>query len=268
MTMRKYSLLIAMLVALALSLAAAVQAQVVGRVTQVEGRVDLLKGGKLPATPAKVDESVQTGDVLRPKSLPRAQLTFMDSTVITVAPESRLAIEEYLFEPAKSKRSAMLQLFQGLAHVAATKLFKVEQPDFIIKTHTAVLGVRGTELGVRLAPNSSTILNFQGLTRVANIFPEVGDLMFKRARKVAFSFGPASVDLRGMQGTTVFAGLTPTMAFTVTPEEQKHFMRQVVTGLTSRKGGRDSGTRIAALAASGGSGTAGTSGSGPSVASG
>ncbi|MFH1594779.1 MAG: FecR family protein, partial [Pseudomonadota bacterium] len=145
--MRKYSLLIAMLLTLALSLPAAVQAQVVGRVTQVEGRVDLLKGGKLPATPAKVDESVQTGDVLRTKSLSRAQLTFMDNTVITVAPESRLAIEEYLFDPAKSKRSAVLQLFQGLAHVVITKLFQVEQPDFIIKTHTAVLGVRGTELG-------------------------------------------------------------------------------------------------------------------------
>lgn len=263
--MRKYSLLIAMLLTLALSLPAAVQAQVVGRVTQVEGRVDLLKGGKLPATPAKVDESVQTGDVLRTKSLSRAQLTFMDNTVITVAPESRLAIEEYLFEPAKNKRNAVLQLFQGLAHVVVTKLFQVEQPDFIIKTHTAVLGVRGTELGIRLAPNSSTILNFQGLTRVANIFPEVGDLMFKRARKVAFSFPPASVDLRDMQGTTVLAGLPPTMVFTVTPEDQKQFMSQTVTGLTSRKGGRDSGTGTVAQAGSGtgsGGGTSDTAGTG------
>jgi len=257
--MRKYSLLIAMLLTLALSLPAAVQAQVVGRVTQVEGRVDLLKGGKLPATPAKVDESVQTGDVLRTKSLSRAQLTFMDSTVITVAPESRLAIEEYLFEPAKSKRSAVLQLFQGLAHVVVAKILQVEQPDFIIKTHTAVLGVRGTELGVRLAPNSSTILNFKGITRVANIFPEVGNLRFKRAQKVAFSFPPAAVDCYDMEGTTVFAGLPPTMKVKLTIEDQKQFMGLMVTGLTSRKGGRDSGTRAAAQASSGtGSGTSGS----------
>ena len=31
------------------------QADVVGRLTQVEGRVDILKGGQLPATPVKVE---------------------------------------------------------------------------------------------------------------------------------------------------------------------------------------------------------------------
>jgi hypothetical protein len=260
--MRKYSLLIAMLLTLSLALPAAVQADVVGRVTQVEGHVDLLKGGKLPATPAKVDESVKTGDVIRTKSLSRAQLTFMDNTVITIAPGSRLAIEEYLFEPAKGMRNAVLQLFQGLAHVVVTKIFQVEQPDFIIKTHTAVLGVRGTELGVRLSPNASTILNFKGITRVANIFPEVGDLRFKRAHKVAFSFGPASVDCHDMQGTTVFAGLPPTVVFKVTLDDQKVFMGQMVTGLTSRKSGTDSGTGTAAQASSGGGSSSGSSSTG------
>jgi hypothetical protein len=266
--MRKYSLLLAMLLTIALALPAAVQAQVVGRVTQVEGHVDLMKGGKLPATPAKVDDSVQTGDVVRTKSLSRAQLTFMDNTVITIAPGSRLAIEEYLFEPAKGMRNAVLQLFQGLAHVVVTKLFQVEQPDFIIKTHTAVLGVRGTELGVRLAPNASTILNFKGITRVANIFPEVGDLRFKRAQKVAFSFPPVYVECHDMQGTTVFAGLPPTQVFKVTLDDQKVFMGQMATGLMSRKGGRDAGTGMATQMASGAgvSGTAGTSGSGASAA--
>ncbi|MCX5893833.1 MAG: hypothetical protein NTW80_12870, partial [Deltaproteobacteria bacterium] len=146
--------------------------------------------------------------------------------------------------PAKGKRSAMLQLFQGLAHVVVSKLFKVSEPDFVVKTHTAVMGVRGTEIGIRLHPNSSTILNFEGHTEVGNIFPEVGDLLFKKAYKIAFSWGgPSSLHLRNMQGTTVFSGLPPTQAYTISPGEKQQFMGQVggLIGQSSSGGGTQTG---------------------------
>ncbi len=41
----------------------------------------------------------------------------MDNTVLTISPESRIAIEDYMVDMSKSKRSAVLQLFQGLANV-------------------------------------------------------------------------------------------------------------------------------------------------------
>jgi hypothetical protein len=113
------------------------QADVVGRLTQVEGRVDLMKGGQPPATPVKVNEGVQTGDVLRTKSQSKAQITFIDRTTLAIAPESRVAIEAYMFDPAKKKRNAVLQLFRGLAHLVVSKVYKVVKPDFVVKTHTA-----------------------------------------------------------------------------------------------------------------------------------
>jgi len=226
--MKKYACLLAvMALVVALILPCDALAEAVGRITQVEGRVDLLKGGELPAVPVQVDAPVATGDVLRTKSLSRAQITFIDNSVITIAPESRLAVEDYQFQPAPGKRNAVLRLFQGLAHVVVSKLSKVEEPDFIIKTHTAVMGVRGTELGIRLNPNSSTFLTFQGITQVANIFPEVGDSMFKKADKIAFSFGRASVTLHDMEGTEVFRGLPPTLAFPLSSEDRKMFMQQM-----------------------------------------
>ena len=72
------------------------------------------------------------------------------------------------------------------------------------------MGVRGTEFGIRLHPNSSTILNFEGALQVGNIFPEVGQLS-RKALKLAYSFGPPdssnSVLLRDMQGTSVGRGV-------------------------------------------------------------
>ena len=265
--MRKFTFLwtICMILAFQMGPLTDAQADVVGRLTQVEGRVDLLKGGQLPATPVKVDDGVQTGDVVRTKSLSKAQITFIDNSTLTVSPESRVGIEAYMFDPAQNKRNAVIQLFQGLAHVVVNRVFKSAEPDFVVKTHTAIMGVRGTEFGIRLHPNSSTILNFEGVLQVGNIFPEVGQLS-RRAFKLAYSFGPPgshnSVLLRNMQGTSVGKGMTPTMPYTLSPEDRKAFMRQLVADLISRKGGGDTGGGEGGAATPGGAitGYAGSTG--------
>ena len=69
--MRKCAFFWVVLVILAFQVGMLTNAQaadVVGRLTQVEGRVDILRGGKLPAIPVKLNDGVQTGDVLRTKS--------------------------------------------------------------------------------------------------------------------------------------------------------------------------------------------------------
>jgi hypothetical protein len=180
-------------IGLLLVLPTAAVAEVVGHLTQVEGRVELLKGGKLPATAAKKQDGVEPGDVLRTKSLSRAQITFLDNTSLTLSPESRIAIEEYTFDPAKAKRRAVVQLFQGLSHFVVNQLFKVQEPDFLVKTHTGVLGVRGTDFGILLSANDSTFLNFKGLVRVGNIFPEVGGAFKKPIKSLFPSAGVRSI---------------------------------------------------------------------------
>ena len=191
--MRKFVFLWTMLVVLAFQMGPVshAQADAVGRLTLVEGRVDILRGGQLPATPVKVDDGVQTGDVLRTKSLSKAQITFIDNSTLAIAPESRVGIEAYMFDSGQNKRNVVLQLFQGLAHAVVSKVYKSAEPDFVIKTHTAIMGIRGTEFGIRLHPNSSTILNFTGLLQVGNILSEVSQLS-RRAFKLAYSFGPGA----------------------------------------------------------------------------
>jgi hypothetical protein len=214
------------LLVLGLALPPGAVAAAVGRFTQVEGRVDLLKGGKLPAVPVKSEDPVELGDIVRTKSLSKAQLTFLDNSVVTISPESRLAIEEYLFDPAKGKRNAVLQLFQGLAYLVVTKLQQVQAQDFVVKTHTAIMGIRGTEVGIRLGPNSSTFLNFQGSTSVNNAFPEVA----------------GTVLLGAMQGTVVQMGLPPTLPFEITAEDRKMFMNHLVSGIQKVTGSKQSVT--------------------------
>ena len=261
--MRKFVFLWAVLMILAFQVGLLTQARadVVGRLTQVEGRVDLLKGGQLPANPVKLDDGVQPGDVLRTKSQSTAQITFIDNSILNISPESRVAIESYMFDASNEKRSAVLKLFQGLAHVVVNKVFTSAEPDFIIKTHTAIMGVRGTEFGIRLQPNSSTILNLEGAVQVGNIFPEVGQL-WPRAFKVAYSFcGPGSnqhcVLLHTLEGTTVVQGLPPTLAFKFSMEDWKGFMLQMASGLdVCRRSDVISGANCQTGGGGGGAGTA------------
>ncbi len=243
--MRMLWLIMALVLAYGSILPAAAQAAVVGRLTEVQGRVDLLKGGKLPATPVQKDATLETGDVLRSKAFSRAQITLIDDSVITLSPQSRLAIDEFVYNASQKKRQAVIEIFQGLAHVLVNKLFKAGEPDFVVKTHTAVTGVRGTDFGIRLQANSTTILNFSGVTQVANIFPEVGGLD-RKIHHVAFSFGPPgsanSVILHNMQGTSVAWGLPPTLPFTITGEDMKTFMKQLGGPVLKGQQDQDPGT--------------------------
>jgi hypothetical protein len=242
-------------------------AEAVGHFTQVEGRVDLLKGGKLPATAVKVGDGVEQGDVLRTKSLSKAQVTFKDNSTLTISPESRIAIEEYMFDAAKGQRNALLQVFQGMVLAVVSKIYQTEKPDFVVKTHTAIMGIRGTEVGIRLAANDTTFLNFQGKTQVANIFPEVGDSMFKKANKIAFAQGQPSVMLKDSQGCTVARGLPPTLPYTIGPEDRKLFMRAFnIAPLVTKSGGGDAAGRGGGSAGGGGGSVTTGAGAGSTLA--
>ncbi len=159
--------------ALGLLLPSEAQAAVVGHITQVEGKVDLLKRGQLPATPLKLQDGLERGDLIRTKSLSRAQITFVDNSTLTIAPGSRIAIEEYMVDESKGKCNAVLEMFQGLALAVVSKVYQAKDPDFVVKTNTAIMGIRGIEVGIRLYPNYSEILDFEGSVRVQSISPQI-----------------------------------------------------------------------------------------------
>src|SRR5271157_6456764 len=82
----------------------------VGNFTQVEQRVDYQKGQTGPAILAKVKQPVEVNDVIQTYEVSRAQVLFRDQTTITIAPRSRIAVESYMFDPAKFERSGDFDL--------------------------------------------------------------------------------------------------------------------------------------------------------------
>jgi hypothetical protein len=149
-------------------LACTAHAAPIGRFLTIEGQVDLLKGGKLPAAAARVTEPVEAKDVIRTKSKSRAQVLFVDDTILTLAPETRVAVADYFYDGPKGKRRAVLQVFRGLAHTVVKQVLKLQEPDFIMQTQTVVIGVRGTEWYTLILPNRTNVYNIYGLLELTS----------------------------------------------------------------------------------------------------
>jgi len=140
----------------------------VGTFIQVEGKVEVLRQGKTPAVPAKIRDRVEQGDQVRTKSQSRAQVRFVDNTVLTLSPGSLILIEDYLYDDSQGTRQATLNLFRGLAYTVVNKILQTEKPDFVFKTHTAVLGVRGTRFFTLVGARFTGGYNEQGELEMAS----------------------------------------------------------------------------------------------------
>lgn len=213
---QKIRLIVIILTFAALLVPLTAHAAVVGRFTLIKGQVDVLKGGKVPGIGAKVQDGVETGDVIRTKTGAKAQLSMVDASVITVAPESRLAIADFHYDPAGGERRAVLRLFRGLVHTVVNRIIKTEEPDFIMETHIATIGVRGTDWYTLLGPNSTGVYLPRGILGLSSSLPTV----------------PGLVRLQSGQFSQILQGLPPSLPQALTPEILRMLERMMDTGLT------------------------------------
>jgi hypothetical protein len=213
---QKIRLFVIILTLTALVVPLTASAAVVGRFSLITGQVDLLKQGKIPAISAKVQDGVEPGDVIRTKTKAKAQLTMVDDSIITLAPESRLAIADYQYNPDQGSRRAVVRLFRGLMNTVVNRIIKTEEPDFIVETHTATIGVRGTNFFTLVGPNFTATYLARGTLGVRSNLSTL----------------PALLLLHSMQFTQIPRGKQPFLAQTLTPEMLAMLERLMDTGLT------------------------------------
>ncbi|MDO8282038.1 MAG: FecR family protein [Thermodesulfovibrionia bacterium] len=146
-------------------LAAAVVAEAaepVGKFSQVNGRVDVLRGGELPAISVVAGDVVFIKDAVRTKSGSSARITFNDGNTLALEQRSRIDISEY-FTPEADQGIIKLQRGKVTAVVAKDILKDLagvsEGKKFEIHTPTAVAGVRGTCYAVSHVNNNTWVFS-------------------------------------------------------------------------------------------------------------
>jgi len=143
------SALIALTTVLAFGVAVAA-AQEAGQIKVSKGSAQIERSGK--KLPAAVGRVVQQGDVVITGADGSVGITFRDSSLLSVGPDSVLAIDRFVFDSTTHQGSFDSSLKQGTLAVVSGKLAKQSPEAMKVKTPAAILGVRGTEFLVRTSP--------------------------------------------------------------------------------------------------------------------
>jgi len=146
------------LLALLATVTTTLAAETVAELVSVEGRVDILRDGKLPSEKAAVGAVLNVGDFIRTKSNSRAEVLFSDGNRIMIEPRSRVDISNY----AINQDQRTLNLSRGKIEAVVLPKGDVdtrERPKrFEIHTPNAVAGIRGTTLVVSFQDSTTAIL--------------------------------------------------------------------------------------------------------------
>ncbi len=138
----------------------------IGFYTAVLGQASVTHPGEGRVLPVKLHDEVLFKDVIQTQSESRTKALFQDDSMLTVGENSRVEINEYIYNPEKNVRQAVVKLMQGQVRALVSKVFKANGSRFEIHTPSAVAAARGTYFTVWVENGQSGIINIGEKGRV------------------------------------------------------------------------------------------------------
>ncbi|HEY2534595.1 MAG TPA: FecR domain-containing protein [Xanthobacteraceae bacterium] len=112
----------------------------VGSVATLQGGASVTRHNAV--SPLKVDDAIFKGDVLQTSSGGTLGITFDDETTFTLEPNSRIAVDDFVYQDSGAGNAALFNITQGTVAFIASKVAKTGHMN--IETPEATLGIRGT----------------------------------------------------------------------------------------------------------------------------
>ena len=115
----------------------------IGKITTHEGSGEVIRkdGGRLVAS---LSLNIHSYDDVRTGN-GRIEITFNDDSTVKMSPNSKLVIDEFVFDPNPKKSKMAFKVAAGTARFATGKLGLVDKNKIKIRTPTATIGIRGTD---------------------------------------------------------------------------------------------------------------------------
>src|SRR3954464_15077846 len=124
-------------------LAAAAAASDVGEVKVVKGTAHIERGAERIAVRAGMP--VQQSDKVVTGADGTVGITFSDNSLLSIRPESRFAIDPYVFDATAHAGRFDSTLSRGTVAGVSGKIVKQSPEAMKIRTPSSIMGVRGTE---------------------------------------------------------------------------------------------------------------------------
>ena len=176
-----------------------------GKITRVDGKVSITRGGK--PIPAETGVAILEGDSIRTEVKAKVKMLMADGTILDIGPSSKFNITEYYYNPT-TRANYSLVYGRGRAKVPRSR----KRPNVRFTTPTAVAGVRGTDI----------IFEYDEATGLTRIITVTGTVMVVNPSAP----GQETILTAGMS-TTVGAGLIPTPPVQMPELEIQNLIRGV-----------------------------------------
>ena len=145
--MRHYCF-VTVLVVLFASTVSAQQPEAVGRIKLVSGAAFLVRGSS--QVPAQAGQLVYQSDLLRTGTDGSVGLALKDDTRVSLGPASEIRLDRFSYDPAEGQLALVLRVVRGVAAYVSGRIAKLAPDAVRIETPSAILGVRGTTLAIRI----------------------------------------------------------------------------------------------------------------------
>jgi hypothetical protein len=130
---------------------AAAPAEPIGNVATLSGSATVTRTGA--ATSLKLKDDIFKNDLLQTSPNSTLGVTFNDETTFNLTANSRIAVDNYVYEEGGGKNAALFNVARGTVAFVASQVAKTG--DMKIATPTATLGIRGTT-GLVEVPEGAT----------------------------------------------------------------------------------------------------------------
>jgi hypothetical protein len=138
----------------------------IGKIVAFKGEATITRDGK--DILVNKNTLLMKNDTINTTSNTKLQILFKDETIISVGQNSTLKINDYLFEDNNVK--AEFAMAKGVFRTITGKIGKIAPQNFKLKTKTASIGIRGTQIVTSIADNTEKIFCTEGQIEIKNNF--------------------------------------------------------------------------------------------------
>jgi len=117
----------------------------VGRVTEQTGPTEIVRNKK--STPSSVNTAVEMNDTVV-TARAKARLEFVDKTTVNITEQSKITIDEFVYDPKSGSGKLAMKMVQGTARYASGQIAKNSPQNVNVTTPTATVAVRGTDFSM------------------------------------------------------------------------------------------------------------------------
>ena len=139
------SQLTALAIAITLTLLSQTSWASVGRVVEQTGPTEIVRNKK--SLSSSVNSPVEMLDTIV-TARARAKLEFADKTTVNITEQSKILIDDFVYDPKSGSGKLAMKMVQGTARYASGQIAKNSPQNVNVSTPTATVAVRGTDFSM------------------------------------------------------------------------------------------------------------------------